>query len=74
MGFDPVLRSEGVEIVRTPFRTPRANAVAEHWVGPARRAYLDHRLILNTRHLHRVLTAFVAYSHERHPHDGPHQQ
>ena len=28
-GFDVVFRSEGVEIVRTPYRAPTANAVAE---------------------------------------------
>jgi transposase InsO family protein len=73
-GFDAVFRSEGAEIIHTPYRSPRANAVAERWVGTARRECLDQLLILSERHLHRVLTAFVAYYNERRPHQGLQQQ
>jgi len=73
-GFDTVFRSEGVEIVRTPYRSPRANAIAERWVGTVRRECLDHLLILNERHLGRVLKTFVAYYNERRPHQGLQQQ
>src|SRR2546430_16051706 len=36
--FDEVFRSEGVEIVRTPIQAPKANAIAERFVGTGRRA------------------------------------
>jgi putative transposase len=39
--FDAVFASEGIRILRTPVRAPRANAVAERWVGTVRREVLD---------------------------------
>jgi putative transposase len=39
--FDEVFPSEGVQIIRTPFRAPQANAFAERWVGTVRRDCLD---------------------------------
>ena len=53
--FDQVFVSEGMEIVRTPFRAPKANAIAERWVRSVRHECLDQLLILNQRHLRRVL-------------------
>jgi putative transposase len=59
--FDSVFRSEGIRIIRTPVRAPNANAHAERWVGTLRRECLDRILILNRRHLDRVLRAYVAH-------------
>ena len=42
--FDRRVRGLGVRQVRTPFRSPRANAVAERWVRSARSECLDHTL------------------------------
>ncbi len=58
--FDEVFRTEGVRIVRSPVRAPKANAICE-WVGTVRRECLDHVLVLGRRHLERVLTAYVAH-------------
>jgi transposase InsO family protein len=73
-GFDTVFRSEGIEIVRTPFRAPNANAVAERWVRSVRTECLDHLLILGERHLRRVLTEYVTFFNQRRPHQGLGQQ
>ena len=54
--FDEVLRTEGLTVVKTPVRAPRANAFAERWVGTVRRECLDHILDFGRRHLQRVLT------------------
>jgi hypothetical protein len=49
----PSMRSSppGIRILRTPMRAPRANAVAERWVGTVRRELLDRMLLLGPRHL-----------------------
>ena len=59
--FDAVFASESIRILRTPVRAPRANAIAERWIGAARRELLDRILIINRRHLTTVLTEYVAH-------------
>ncbi len=71
--FDTVFASEGVRILRTPVRTPRANAIAERWIGTVRRELLDRMLIVNRRHLEAVLAEYVAYFNHHRPHRALHQ-
>jgi putative transposase len=66
--FDTVLRSEGVEIIRTPIRAPKANAIAERFVRTIRVECLDWLLIINRRHLERVLRVFVDHYNGHRPH------
>ncbi len=66
--FDEVFRSAGCEIVRTPFRAPQANGVAERFVRTVRSECLDWLLILNEQHLRRVLAVFVAHYDGHRPH------
>jgi len=69
-GFDEVFRSEGVEVIRLPFRAPRSNSFCERWVGTARRELLDHVLVFGRRHLERVLREFLGHYHQARPHQG----
>ena len=66
--FDEVFRSEGVEIIRTPFRAPNANAFAERWVGTIRRDCLDWLLITSRRQLEHVLRVYVDHYNGHRPH------
>jgi putative transposase len=66
--FDAVFASEGMRILRTPVRAPRANAIAERWIGTVRRELLDRILIINRRQLMAVLTEYVAHFNDHRPH------
>ena len=66
--FDEVFRGDGIEIVRTPFRVPQANGVAERFVRTVRSECLDWMLILNQQHLARILEMFVTHYNEHRPH------
>jgi putative transposase len=66
--FDVVFRSEGVRVVCTPSRAPRANAHAERWVGTIRRECLDWLLVTGRRHLEQVLRAYVDHYNGARPH------
>jgi putative transposase len=65
---DEVFRSEGIRIVKTPVRAPRANAIAERFVRTVRAECLDWLLILNCRHLERVLRVYVDHYNRERPH------
>jgi putative transposase len=67
-GFDDVFRGSGLEIIRTPFRVPQANGVAERFVRTVRSECLDWLLILNDQRLDRVLNVFVAHYNGHRPH------
>src|SRR5205085_10833291 len=55
---DELFGTHRMRILRTPVRAPRANAIAERWIGTARRELLDRMLILNRHHLMTVLTEY----------------
>ena len=68
--FDEVFRSEGIRVIKTPVRSPRANAYAERWVRTVRTECLDWVLILGRRHLERVLRQYVSHYNQQRPHRG----
>jgi putative transposase len=65
--FDTVSAAQGGRVVRTPVRTPQANAFAERWGGAERREGLDWLLITGERHLGHVLREFAAHDNAARP-------
>ena len=66
--FDRRLKNLGITQVRTPFRVPQANSIAERWVRSARQECLDQTFIFDERHLRQVLAEYVAYFNQWRPH------
>jgi putative transposase len=58
------VKSFGIQPKRTSFRSPWQNGVAERWIENCRRELLDHVIVLNTRHLKRLINEYVRYYHE----------
>jgi putative transposase len=67
-GFDEVFRSDGIRTIRPPVRAPRANAFVERWIGTVRHECLDRILIVNRRHLERVLPVYIRHYNKHRPH------
>ena len=64
------VRAMGREPIRTAYRSPWQNGIAERWVGSLRRDLLDHVIVLNGKHLRRLLNEYVRYYHEDRTHLG----
>ena len=64
------VKTFGIQPKRTSFRSPWQNGVAERWVGNCRRDLLDHLIVLNERHLKRLMNEYVRYYHEDRTHLG----
>lgn len=70
LGVAEAVRTMGSQPVRTSFRSPWQNGVAERWVGSCRRDLLDHVIVRDERHLKRLLRDYVRYYHEDRTHLG----
>ncbi len=71
--FARVAAASGIEVLRTPYRAPRANAVCERFLGSVRRECTDHLLVLGERQLSRILREYVAFFNRARPHQGINQ-
>ena len=68
--FDEVFRSEGAKVIKTPVRSPKANAFAERFVRTARAEVFDLILVTGRRHLLRLLRAYEVHYNSHRPHRG----
>lgn len=69
-----VAATSGIKALRTPYRTPQANAVCERFLGSVRRECLDHFLILHEKQLSRLRRTYILYFNQTRPHQGLGQQ
>jgi transposase InsO family protein len=72
--FANVADSSGIEVLKTPFRAPRANAICERFIGSLKRECLDFMLILSCAQLRRILREYLDYYHHARPHQGLEQR
>jgi hypothetical protein len=68
--FDEVFAVNGVRIIKSPVRSPRANSFAERYAGTLRRECLDHLLIHGERHLREILIEYAQHYDEHRPHQA----
>ncbi|MBI5035060.1 MAG: DDE-type integrase/transposase/recombinase [Chloroflexi bacterium] len=74
--FATVAKDSQIEILKTPYRAPKANAICERFLGSVRRECLDHLLILGESHLYRVIKdgKRVEFFNQARPHQGIEQK
>jgi len=66
--FDAVFAADGIQILTSPPGAPRANAICERLIATLRRELLDKVLVVNERHLHRILTIYLHHFNNARPH------
>jgi transposase InsO family protein len=72
--FREIFKAEGLREIPTMLRTPRMNAICERVIGTLRRELLDRVLILDERHLARVLQEYLIHDTGPRPHQFRGQQ
>ncbi|MGO4748144.1 integrase core domain-containing protein [Streptomyces sp. 2MCAF27] len=71
--FDAVFQADDMEILLSPPRAPKANAICERAVGTLRREVLDRILIYNEAHAVEVLTEYIRHYNQHRPHQSRQQ-
>ena len=62
------LNGFGLKVLKTPVRSPMANAYCERVIGTIRRESLDYLIPINDRHLSRIVREFAPHYNRGRPH------
>jgi putative transposase len=68
--LDEAVRSLGLSVLKTPLRTPKANAFCERLIGTVRRECLDYMIPINQRHLRHILREWASHYNRGRPHSS----
>jgi transposase InsO family protein len=68
--LDRSVKNLGLRVIKTPYRSPRANSICERTIGTIRRECLDHMILLTENHLRRILEKWVSYYNQSRPHSS----
>ena len=68
--FKTIVKSEGVKVVRIPYRAPNLNAFAERYVRTVKTECLNHFVVFGQRHLEHLLGEYEIFYNTVRPHQG----
>jgi transposase InsO family protein len=68
--FDNSVRALGLKVLRTPFRSPKANSICERVIGTIRRECLDWMIPVSEGHLRTTLREWVRHYNCGRPHNS----
>lgn len=66
--LDRSMNNLGLQAIKTPYRSPKANSICERSIGSMRRECLDYMIPINESHLRHILKAWAAYYNQSRPH------
>ena len=68
--LDDSIRALGVQVLRSPVASPKANAICERVIGTARRECLDWLIPMSEAHLRAILKCWVTHYNGGRPHSA----
>ncbi len=68
--FDHIFNSDGLEMIKTPYKSPNLNAHCERVVRTIKNEALDYFIVFGEDHLNHIVSSFVEFYNTLRPHQG----
>jgi transposase InsO family protein len=68
--LDQSLKSLGLTVLKTPYKSPQANAFCERLIGSARRECFDFMIPLNENHIRQTFKSWTSHYNRGRPHSS----